>query len=293
MTLTWLALACSVPTIVGPDLDVSVHAVDLSGAGGTLVVTTVYPSSMKEAVELPGEPAVQGLTFELRGAPRQERLGDRTVVTQEWKFSGKKGSYEVLPLTVSAGERAAMSTPVWVDLGVEAPNLAQLADIAEPTEMWEIPLLPVLCVLGGLGTMGGMIVFAFTRAVRPREKVVVKIAPDVRCLRAWELVLDDPSLTPDDRAKELSRIFREYTEEVLNFPAASWTTTQILEHLEGMQHLPKGNIPRAKKLLRATDLVKYAEISPGSTFFDEMDADLRAFVGSTRPVQWEQEAKDG
>ena len=56
-----------------------------------------------------------------------------------------------------------------------------------------------------------------------------------------------------------------------------------------MAHLPKGNVPRAKKLLRATDLVKYAEVSPESDFFDDMDADLRAFVGSTRPRSWSEE----
>ena len=56
-----------------------------------------------------------------------------------------------------------------------------------------------------------------------------------------------------------------------------------------MQHLPEGNMARARRLLRATDRVKYAELRPGQDFFEDLEADLRAFVGSTRPRTWEDE----
>lgn len=281
-----LLAACSPSLPEPPELDVSAFATDLTGAGGVLTVVTTYPTTLDGTVDLPEEPVVEGLTFSSTEAARVERLGSRTVITQQWRFSGKKGSYEVRSLSVTAGDRSAESTPVWVDLGVEAPNLAQLADITEPAAVWEIPVGPILCVVAGLVGAGGLAVLGLARVARPREKRVVVLPPDVRCLRAWELVREDPTLTDDDRAKELSRLFREYVEEVLGFPAVSWTTTEILAHLEGMQHLPKGNGARAKKLLRVTDLVKYAEVSPESSFFDEMDADLRAFIGSTRPAVW-------
>ncbi len=38
-------------------------------------------------------------------------------------------------------------------------------------------------------------------------------------------------VSDEDIAQELSRLFREYTEEVLGFAAASWTTSEILEKL--------------------------------------------------------------
>jgi hypothetical protein len=281
----WLA-GCTSPPLDLPPVEVQVVASDLTGSGGTLTVTSAYPSASEEPADLPDVPEVEGLTFEATEAARVERLGDRTVVTQTYRFSGKKGSYEVRPLELTVGSLAAESAPVWVDLGVEAPNLAQLADIAEPSPVWTVPYGPILCGLSGMVGLAGMVVLAFVRVARPRERVEVVDPPDVRCLRAWELCREDPTLTDEDRATELSRLFRVYTEEVLGFPAVSWTTSEILAHLEGLPHLPKGNVPRAKKLLRATDLVKYAEVSPGEDFFEPMDADLRAFVGSTRPPVW-------
>ena len=93
-----------------------------------------------------------------------------------------------------------------------------------------------------------------------------------------------------DKAKALSSIFRDYAEAVLSFPASAWTTTEILEKMRSMSHLAEGNVPRARRLLRATDKVKYAEHRPGEDFFEDLDADLRAFVGSTRPHAWKPDA---
>ena len=276
-----LLLACSVPPPTVPDLAVTADARDVSASGGTLTVTTVYTG---ESVEIPDAPTVDGLTFALREDPRQERLGGRTVVTQVWRFTGKKGSYEIPAITVSSGEDSASSAPLWVDMGVEPPASGELADIAEPAAVWTIPWTPILAVGGGLALFTGMTGLAFAWALKPRRQEEVVLPPDVRWLRAWEFARMNPSLTDEDRARELSRIFREYTEEVLGFPAVSWTTSEILEKLDSLVHLPDGNLPRAKRLLRATDLVKYAEVAPGEDFFDGLDGDLRAFIGSTRPT---------
>lgn len=276
-----LVLACSAPPPEVPDLAVSTAAKDVSASGGTLTVTTVYTG---ESVELPDAPTVDGLTFALREDPRQETLGARTVVTQVWRFSGKKGSYEIPSLAVTAGEQTAESAPLWVDLGVETPHAGELLDIQEPDAVWTVPWTPILCGVGGFVVLSGMLGLAFSWAIRPRETVEVVLPPDVRWLRAWHDVREDPMLTDEDRARELSRIFREYTEEVLGFPAVSWTTSEILEKLESLVHLPSGNVPRAKRLLRATDLVKYAEVKPGEDFFQDLDGDLRSFIAATRPT---------
>lgn len=293
MTLWALALSgCADPLAVDSgQVAVRVWATEVTPAGGWLVVQSTHP--VGRAVSLP-VPEVDGLTFSAEGAPVEERAGDRAVLTQRWRFTGKKGSYEIPGLVVSVdGEGDARSLPLWVDLGVTVSAFDAMEDIAEPGRIWAVPWRWI----GGVALLGALVVGTLgigvgALASKPRKREVALDPPDVRCLRAWEAVRADASLSDDDKAKELSRLFREYTEEVLQFPAVSWTTSEILARLESMVHLPKGNVPRAKKLLRATDLVKYAEVSPENDFFDEMDADLRAFVGSTRPNAWRPDAPE-
>jgi len=138
-----------------------------------------------------------------------------------------------------------------------------------------------LLFLGGIG-------FAFTRPRRARDVVVVPEPPDIVAIRSWEAVRADEAMGDEEKAEALSRIFRVYVEGVLAFQATAWTTTEILARLTGMGHLPEGNVPRAKRLLRATDRVKFAEAKPGADLFDDLDSDLRAFVGSTRPTAWQE-----
>ncbi|MCB9673584.1 MAG: hypothetical protein H6737_00625 [Alphaproteobacteria bacterium] len=281
-------IGCGTPVDEGPaaPIEVKAWATDQHASGGMLVIQTTHDAGL--TVSLPS-PEVEGLTFTDEGLTT-ESLGGRMVLTQRFRFTGKKGFYEVPPLVVSAGDVSGESRALWLDLGVQGPNADKLADIDDPGAVWT---LPVGWICGGMSVAGLMTVglgYGFVRVLRkPRKKPVRLVPPDVRCLRAWEAVRADTALSDDDKAKELSRIFREYVEEVLAFPAVSWTSTEILARLEGMQHLPAGNVPRAKKLLRATDLVKYAEVSPEADFFDDMDADLRAFVSSTRPRSWSPE----
>ena len=76
---------------------------------------------------------------------------------------------------------------------------------------------------------------------------------------------------------EISRIFREHVE-------AGWGLLRPLDHprdldhLQGLQHLQSGNVPRAKRLLRATDRIKFADAKAALELFDELDAALRGFV---------------
>ena len=112
--------------------------------------------------------------------------------------------------------------------------------------------------------------------------------PDLVALRQWDAIRSDEGLDDETRAQGASRIFREYTEAVLVFPASSWTTSEILRHLQRLAHLPQGNLPRAKRLLRATDRLKFAGESARDELFDELDADLRGFVASTRPSKWQE-----
>lgn len=272
-------------------LEVHTWTVDRTGSGGVLVLQTRGEQGL--TYDLP-VPEVEGLTFSPDGDPIQERLGEHTVITQRWRYTGKKGSYEVPALVIQSGEIEAKSDPLWVDLGVDAPNLEQLGDIVEPRAPLVIPWKIILGVLTFLVGSVAAVGYALSLLLRREPKPEVVLPPDVRALDAWATVRSDESLTDELKASALSNIFREYTEEVLAFPATAWTTTEILERLSGLKHLPEGNVPRAKRLLQATDLIKYAEEEADGEFLDHLDADLRAFIGGTRPRGWnpEQEGVD-
>jgi hypothetical protein len=268
---------------------------DVGDGGGVLVVQAELERSL-EGVDVP-QPEGEGLKFDLAGPAEVEQLGDRNVVTWRWRFSGQSGSYEIPgvalqldPADPEAAEPVTLSSrPLFVDLGVEPPRPGELADIVEPPMVWEIPWGLLGSIGGTLALLVGGLLFAFRWSTREVVTTMPPEAPDVAALQRWDAIRSDPALTDMARAQALSQIFRTYAEAVLGFPATAWTTSEILRRLGEMAHLPTGNVPRARRLLRATDRVKYAEVRPGHDFFEELDADLRAFVGSTRPHHWDGE----
>ncbi len=293
-----LWFACSAPGIgpVGPsDGPVVLRAwVDgpPRGAGGTLVVQADFEAG--GAVQVP-EPIADGLTFTVDGPAITEDLGDRQVVTQRYVFTGAKGSYEIPPMLASWSrddtDIQAESRSIFVDLEVEGPGEGELADILEPPEVWSVPWAPLLGL--GLLFVGGLAV-----AFRPRRVVEEADSgppppPDEVALSRWAGVRADPALLDDEKARLLALIFRKYVEDALGFPATAWTTTEIVSHLGSMSYLREGDVPRAKRLLRATDRVKFAEDRPGEDFFVDLDSDLRAFVASTRPGAWQVAVPEG
>lgn len=253
--------------------------------GGSLVVQVDYDPAGQ--VEVP-VPAGNGLTFRPDGEPRVERIGGRDVVTQKFVFEGASGSFEIEPLSVGwTGPDGAVTTvtsgAVFVDLGVPPPRPEPITDIVEPGRVRPIPWLMGAAVLAVV--VGGLWV-----AFRPRRVAVVTAKPppppDVVALSAWEAVRADAGLPLEAKAVRLAELFRVYVEAVLGFEATARTTGEIVAHLESLAHLPEGNPARAKRLLRAVDRVKFAEEHPGGVdeWLAELDADLRGFVASTRPV---------
>jgi hypothetical protein len=294
--LLWLALACGEPPNVPsttPEGPVAVR-VALDGpvqkGGGALRVVVDYDPTGQ--VDVPA-PVAQGVTFEADGEPRVERIGGRDVVTQRYVFRSPSGSYEIAPLdarwtapdgTVTTGQSGA----VFVDVGVEPPRPAEIADIVEPDRVRVVPWLAASLV--GVVVAGGL-----WYAFRPRRVVVAAapppVPPDVLALTAWDQLRADPAVPLDDKAVQLAELFRVYVEAVLGFEATARTTLEVVEHLESLRHLPDGNVARARRILRATDRVKFAEERPGAgraeaiaEWLGELDADLRGFVDSTRPV---------
>jgi hypothetical protein len=296
----WLALACGFPwgsaepSEEGSRVELRVF---LEGGpragGGRLVVQAEYdPAGELVLPEPVGRVPNSEVTLDFTpdGPPVQERIGDRNVVTQRYVFKGRKGSYEIPPLVASwktpAAEAESQSRSVFVDIDTPPPREGELVDIVEPEPIGTFPWV-VVAIVGGVFALGLFVAFRPRRARGPA--VARALAPDIAALRAWERVRDDRSASIDVKAQAIARIFREYTEAVLGFDATARTTGELLEHLDSLRHLPQGNVPRARRMLRAADRVKFAEDRPAAEWIAELDADLRAFVESTKPSAWKRE----
>jgi hypothetical protein len=268
---------------------------DAARGVGTLVVQVEADDGLQ--LDLP-EPDVTGLRFTEVGEPQVERIGAHDVTTRRFRFAGEPGSYEIPSLTVRYDDTdagaVAGSDPVWVDLGQPPPELEDFADIADPAPVFQVTSAMIVgasCVgLTGLGVVGGLVIGFFALNRRGRAKAVPPEPPDVRALRQWDAVRTDDGLSDHDKAVALAVLFREYVEAVLGFAATAYTTSEILRQLEGMPHLPDGNVGRARRILRATDRIKFADAAARAMLFEELDDALRTFVGSTRPRVWEGDA---
>lgn len=267
---------------------------DASRGVGTLVVQVQAQAGV--ALDLP-EPTTPGLRFAEVGEPQVERIGAEVVTTRRFRFTGEAGSYEIPALGVELDDTDALSvssSPLWVDLGQEPAELEDFVDINEPPPVFQLSNAMIaggVCLgLTGMGVLGGLGIglWAFNRRGRPGA--LPAESPDVRALRQWDAVRTDGTLDDHDKAVALAVLFREYVESVLGFPATAWTTSEILRHLEGMPHLPDGNVGRARRILRATDRIKFADAAARATLFEELDDSLRTFVGSTRPRTWQGDA---
>jgi hypothetical protein len=286
-----LGLACADPVVVLDEAEPTVEVRDwlgsVSSAGGTIAVQV--ESAPDAQVQFP-DLEVEGLEIAADGEPRVERIGDRSVETRFWKFKGESGHYIVpapsVPWKRGTETGAAEGTALYFDLATDPLKVGDIGDIVEPDPVRTVPwgLLGGGALVGALVFVGLYVAFRSTKAVavvKPPE------APDILALRAWASVRKDGTLSDFDKALALSRIFREYVEATLHFPATKNTTPETLQQLTDLPHLPEGNVTRAKRLLRATDRVKYADATPGADVFDDLDADLRAFIADTRPSSWE------
>ena len=213
----------------------------------------------------------------------------------EYRFTGSAGSYEVLPLTVSwllDGVRgSASSYSLFFDHELHATPPGELVDIVEPDVRAGTSWLMLLGALGLVGLVGWGVVTAFRKeAEDDSDDEESPVPPHEVALKRWRAVLDNDTMSVDEKAVELSALFREYLEAQLHFPATAWTTTQTMEHLAQLVYLEEKHLKAAKRILRATDWVKYAEISTHDEALRALDSDLSGFIDATKPHYWESES---
>lgn len=257
--------------------------------GGTdLVIQTLLDRDQADL--LPEVRPPRGVTLQ-EGQTTTERAGSWQLQTFRYRVGGQAGHHTLADICLPTTPQPRCASPVFLDLSV--PGMTEdMADIVEPAPVGApVPWLLLGLIGLGAGGVATLLTWWFTRS-RPSQQAAPAAPPPPHevALARWEQLRQDPHLDPMARAVGLSEITRVYLDACLSFPAAKWSTSEILNHLQQLTALPEGNVPRVRRLLRATDRVKYAEEPPGESFFEELDADLRALIDSTRPRTWSEDA---
>lgn len=199
--------------------------------------------------------------------------------TLELTLTGPDGSYELPAFEVLAHgpdgeERTLITTPIFVDIGVVGPSseLQELSAASRP----EPPKWPwVLGTLLGVVALAGAGAAAWKR-FRPAEPLAPPTPPHLVALREWnearlKLRGDDHAL-----ALALGGIFRRYVAGVTETRNATALTS-----VELLQELPSDwDGERCKRLLTATDLIKFARAEGGKQLFDQLDKDLKGVLSA-------------
>lgn len=227
---------------------------------------------------------------------REESIGPALVRTVRTKLTVPPGRHVIEGVCAaydSTPEVRVCADTLYLDVGTK-PDRKGMADIVDPRALSTLPR-QLLAWIAGVVLLFGLTAWG-VRALwrrRPAPRVAEVIAEPAHLVawRSWVVVRDDRSLSDLERAFALSEIFRAYAEAALAFPARAYSTSETLEHLESLTGLPRTNLPRAQRLLRATDRVKYAEVPPDDHFFAELEDDLRGFIDATRPVSLTQAKK--
>ena len=283
----------ALPPAAAPPVELRLQAISRRvGAGEPVeveVVLWVAPgwSATPGPLDAPGLEAgpteVEGPVLD---GGRERRIW-RTALT------GPDGSYVVrlAPVSPAGPEGAAAPLevpPLFVDIGVDGPRATGVADFEAPPPPTEG--LPAWAwAAGGLGAAGALLGFVLWRRARRRAAALPPPPPPgpLELARAdWAEARRRAAVDgwPDPQlATALSAILRRCVEGVTGWPAPARTTREILAHLEAERLLGPAERARAARILDATDRLKYARDGGGAGFFDALDADFDAVLGSLAP----------
>jgi hypothetical protein len=283
-----LLVACGddlLPPLARPDVDVRMELDARKVDAGEPVWATVQ-LVQGEGIELRvSEPAAVGLEAQLE-EDRTEPFDGYSLTTRRYALRGEPGSYVVVldgvvALHPDGHEEQIEVPPVFVDVGVNGPS-AELEGLVMPAPP-EPPVWPWVLAAGvliGLGIAGG--IWMWRRRKRAIQRVQAQ-PPHVLALHAWQVVMADRSLNDHARALQLSEVFRRYLEAVHPISATALTTREICAAIYAQGLVPGALLDRARRILMATDLLKFARRGGGVEFFHELDGDFQAYVQATRP----------
>lgn len=210
--------------------------------------------------------------------------GGRVHTIQRFAIGGPDGSYIVgLGEIEAQGAGDAVRTievpPVFVDIGVEPPVAGDVGDLLPAPPPPEPPLWPWVAAASGIVLAGGVAWWLMWH--RGRDKPLPPPVPaHIVAREAWARARaaeqDENSL-----AQALSGILRVYLEDISGWPASARTTREIDGWLAHEKLLDLSHRQQARRILDATDRLKYAREGGGQGFFEQLDVDFEAVIAAT------------
>jgi hypothetical protein len=194
--------------------------------------------------------------------------------TEIWEIRAKDGSY-----VVTATDAAGGVTKLYVDVGVSGPTGGPMDGLAAlpppPPSRWAYYLTAL--VFGLLG-------FAVARFVRGKLKKPapppIPDPPHVIAIRAWGVLRERHDLDDEALARLMSEVFRNFLDATQPFPATKRTTKEIVDNLAST--LTAAELQAARRLLMATDMVKFATRAERANLFEQLDGDFSLLVSARR-----------
>lgn len=224
--------------------------------------------------------AASGAAVVLHAPAGSTVVGSNELVVEakgedSWALTGEDGSY----IVTVAEPGSTTPTRLFLDIGVDGPTGGPMDDLQAPPPppppMWPWVLAGTVVVAG---TAAGAI-WAIRRLTPPPPPPRA-LAPHEAAIRAWNALRERTDLDAPGTASEMSIIFRTWLDAAWGFPATQRTRREILDNLAGM--LTAAELDSARRLLSATDLVKFAERSEHANLFEQLDQDFRTLVKPVR-----------
>jgi hypothetical protein len=297
MIALFLILACQPDQMMDPlaqaEVAVEVNLAAKQVSESEAVLVEVVLSSKAGWTAGPVDLVVDKLDVERLPAEVVETdSGEREV--HQFSLTGPSGSYVLEPVEIefsrSDGEsRKRESARLFFDVGPEGLR-SELEGFAELPPLKENPW-PKRFVWAGLGfLLAAALLFWWWKRPRKPVPVLPPIPPDQEALAAWAIVWNDPDLDDHGRALLLSQIFRRYVERVFQLPASAFTSMEVLDQLSS--DLSEHHLGQSRRLLGATDRIKYARRGGGQALFESLDTDFRELIEATKPAPVEEAADD-
>jgi len=275
-------LACSAPDVPAvatePTLTATVRAAKV-GKDQPVELTVAGDAPAGWTIEL-GAPSSEGLSV-----TASDPVQNGSHTSRQFTLTGPSGSYviEIAPGHATGPEgttKELPTAPLFVDIGVEGPTGGPMADLLPTPPERDIPWVWIGAGIGAAALLGAGL-YALRRARPPLPPPPPDPAHAV-ARRAWDEArragLDDHAL-----ALRLSAVLRSYFDQAIGYPASARTTREILAHLEEAGTLDAAHRGRARHILDATDLLKFAREGGGAGFFEALDDDFTAVLDATRP----------
>jgi hypothetical protein len=269
------------PPLAPPPVDVEVRVEQTVVASGEAVVVEVTTWTRDDWTLPPALPGASELDTVARGTDGPAVVGDRVRMVATYELSGADGSHVVVVPAVEAvgpadQTRTIEPPPVFVDIGTSPGALDGLVDPEAIPEASDAFPPWMLAAAGAVAVGLLLLVVALVRRART-QPLPPPLPAEVVARDAWSAArrdeLDDHAL-----ALALSQIFRGFLQAVTGFPMLTRTTREIVQHLEQEALLNTGLLPRTRRVLDATDRLKFAREGGGQAFFDSLQIDFLAVV---------------